>query len=165
MATQQTSANLATARGIATALIVGCCLFWLTGVWVVGRLGPVAPLPAATELMLFEIWVAVAVAGLASAWLFRGRALRALERAAGSREPAHAERALAEIQTFLIIAWALCEAPALFSGVLFLLGGNARIALLGAFVLFIGMVGSFPRAAWFEPLQRIRDAGQAAARN
>lgn len=159
MPAQQTPATLATARGIASALIAGCCLFWLTGLWVVGRLGPVAPMPPATQLLLFELWLAVAIAGVGCAWLFRGRALRVVERAPRITEPAEADRALRDIQTWLLVAWALSEAPALFSGALLLMNGNTRIALAGVLALAIGMLGSFPRAAWFEPLQRIRDAG------
>lgn len=160
MATQQTPANLATARGIASALIAGCCLLWLTSLWIVGRLGPVAPQPPATALLLFEIWCAVAIAGVGCAWMFRGRALRVVERAPQITDPAAAGRALSDIQTWLLVAWALSEAPALFSGALFLMTGNARIALAGVLALTIGMLGSFPRAAWFEPLQRIRDANR-----
>ena len=85
----------------------------------------------------------MAIAGVGCAWLFRGRALRVVERAPRITEPAEADRALRDIQTWLLVAWALSEAPALFSGALLLMNGNTRIALAGVLALAIGMLGIF----------------------
>lgn len=155
--TEQQPASLATARILALGLIMGPCLLWLTGWFQVGRRGPIAQLVPATAILLIEIWAAIACASLICSWIFRGRAMAVVERAPRITESAEANRALSDLQTWLVVAWAMVEAPAIFSGVLFLMTGGPRVALAGVLVLFIGMLRSFPRAAWFEPLQRIRD--------
>ncbi len=141
-----TQASLRTARMIAAALPIGVVLFWIVG-WVVtkgGTLG-VAPQALAGDLALW-IWSAAALLGFAGALFFRGRAVQVAEAAAG-RPPSPATAG--EVQATLIVAWALLEAPALLSGVFFLLFALTPILWAAVPVYLMGVAITFPRAEWF----------------
>jgi hypothetical protein len=129
-------------------------LFWVVG-WILTRPeGGLAPEVLSPDLALI-LWAAVAMGGFAASLAFRGRALeatRALRRSGTSGVSGPATDAPADargIQTNLVIAWALLEAPALLSGVLLLLTGATQILLLAVPLYLVGVVLTFPRREWF----------------
>jgi hypothetical protein len=151
--------GLRSARLIAIVLSAGVVMFWIIA-WVVlteGGRGGMAPGAISRELALW-IWGATALAGLAAAMLFRGRALDVAGTASRAEPaPLSAEEAGA-VQTNLIIAWALLEGPALLSAVFFSMLADAQILWLGAAVFAGGMALTFPRAKWF-PAHEVSRAG------
>ncbi len=142
----QSQAALRTARLIAAALPTGVVLFWIVG-WVVTKRGTlgVAPQALAHDPALW-IWSAAALAGFVGALFFRGRAVQVAEAAAG-RPPSPATAL--QVQGNLIIAWALLEAPALLSGVFFILLATTPILWGAVPVYLVGVAVTFPRTEWF----------------
>ncbi len=142
----RTQASLRTARMIAASLPTGVVLLWVVA-WVVtkGGTAALAPQALAHETALW-IWSAVALPGFAGALFFRGRAVQVAEAAAGQPpSPATA----GEVQTNLIVAWALLEAPALLSGMFFLLLATTSVLSAAVPVYLVGVAVTFPRAEWF----------------
>ncbi len=142
----QAQAPLRTARMIATALPAGVVLFWIVG-WIITKGGAAGIIGEAfARDTILWIWSAVALLGFAGALFFRGRAVQVAEAAAG-RPPSPATAG--EVQATLIVAWALLEAPALLSGVFFLLFALTPILWAAVPVYLMGVAVTFPRAEWF----------------
>ncbi len=142
----QAKAALRMARIIAASLPTGVALFWAVA-WVVTKSGSVGVAPQALGAdPALWLWSAVALAGFAGALLFRGRASEIAERAAS--RPWSAQSA-AQVQTNLLVAWALLEAPALLSGVFFLLLATPRLLWGAVPVYLLGVAVTFPRPEWF----------------
>lgn len=151
--------SLNTARIIAGSLIGGPVLFWIVS-WVLveqrggSAMPPESPL---TPMLARWIWLALAVPCFTGGYAFWRKALTAVERSRGIRDAEAANKALGEIQTWLVIAWSLFEGPALLSGVFFFLLASTDILWSGAALFGAGMFMSFPRREWFEPLERVRE--------
>lgn len=140
--------NVQTARIIASSLAGGVALFWVV-VWVMTAGGAQGISPGALPSDLaFWIWGGVAVAGFVGALVFRGRALRLVERARAARGRPTSAGAGA-VQSNLLIAWALLEGPALLSAVFFMLLGAQQILWAAVAVYLLGVIVTFPRAEWF----------------
>lgn len=143
--------NLLSARLIALSMTLGVIFLWVVG-WVVTG-GGTEGLASGGELspgLLFLIWAALAVPGFGAALVFRGRAMAALSGEAGGGGTGASGDPTSVAQTHLIIAWALLEGPALFSGVFYLLTAEGQFVLAGALVFLVGMAISFPRREWYE---------------
>lgn len=142
--------GLRSARVIAAALAGGVVMFWIIA-WVVltggGRVG-LSPEAVPSETALW-IWAAAALAGLAGALIFRGRALAAGGTASRADRGPLSPKEAGSVQTNLIIAWALLEGPALLSAVFFSLLAEPGILWPGIAVFALGMALTFPRAEWF----------------
>lgn len=93
----------------------------------------------------FWMWMAVALGGFAAASYFRNRAVSTAEETARAGQPG--SRA-GEIQSWLIIAWAMLEAGALLAGVIVFVGGDARLLWYAAAVYVVGLLLTYPRAEW-----------------
>ena len=153
---QAPGSQFGVSRIVAAALPTGVVLFWVVG-WILTRPeGGLAPEALSPDLALI-LWAAVAMGGFAAALAFRARALeatRALRRSSsglsGVSGAATVAPAVARgVQTNLVIAWALLEAPALLSGVLLLLTGATQILLLAVPLYLVGVALTFPRREWF----------------
>lgn len=137
-------------RVIAGSLALGAAIFWIVG-WLVtggGREG-LSPGVISSDVALWIVVGALAV-GLAGALFFRGRALAPIEDAARSHRALGKEE-VGALSTNLMIAWTLIEAPALVSGMLFLLTGELQILAVAVPVWAAGIALTFPRAEWFGP--------------
>lgn len=143
-------AALRQARLVIGALILGPVLMWLV-MWFVtgGGSRPAEPVNEDfTAGFGLTIWTVLAIGGFAGALVFRGRAMRTVEESQRAGHEAVFARA-GEVQTWLIIAMALIEGPALFAGVMFFLFGESEFLLYAAPLLLIGAALLFPRAEWF----------------
>lgn len=137
------------ARLIASALPGGVFVMWVVG-WVITGGGETGVSPEAFPAdVAFWVWAGLALACLAGALAFRGRALGIAERARREADGAYPPEALGEVQTNLVIAWALLEGPAILSGVLFVLLAEPRILWTAVPVYLLGIAATFPRAEWF----------------
>jgi hypothetical protein len=127
--------NLPTSRIIAAALPLGVAVFWAVA-WVLTEGGSRGWSPdAMSGKLALAVWGAAAFACFTAALLF-------VRRAVEGPGPAEASS--------LVVAWALLEGPALLAGVLFLLLGDLRLLAAAGVVYVVGLVLTFPRAAWFE---------------
>lgn len=143
---QATQPTLQSARIIALSLASGVFLFWGVG-WVLTSGGQVGTAPDSLPAGLaFWIWAAIALPGFVMALVFRSRA----QQSSGGAS---------EVQKNLIIAWALLEGPALASGVFFLLLAAQPILLAAVPTYLLGVVLTFPRAAWFGEDDGVRREG------
>lgn len=140
---------LTVARIIASALAGGVVLFWIVA-WVLtgGGQEGLAPDLALSPQLLFWLWAVVALCGFAGALVFRSRAVRAVESSRSPRGTEGARPGAAQVQTNLIVAWALLEGPALLGGVFFLLIASWQVLSTAALLYGIGLVLTFPRAEW-----------------
>lgn len=139
---------LRVARIIAASLPAGVAAFWAVA-WVLTNGGAAPYSPEAIDAALaFRIWAVVALAGFAGALYFRGRALAVVE-SVGRDDRAALVGHAGAVQSNLIIAWALLEAPALFAGVVFLLLGDRHVLLAALPLYLIGLGATYPRAEWF----------------
>jgi len=137
-----------TARTIAGALVGGVVMFWVIGLVLTkgGTEGVAAGgIPVSTAI---GVWAPVAIVGFVLALRFRGRALQVSESATRNGEAITSEQA-GTVQSNLLIGWAALEAPALFSGALFLNTAAKEILWLAIPVYLVGMFLTFPRAEWF----------------
>jgi|GEM_PF-1357859 len=140
--------GLATARILAIALPAGVTMFWIVG-WVLtgGGSEGIAPDALSSEAALW-ILVGALVVGFAGALVFRGRAVGV------SESPGRTDRELAveeadSVQKNLVICWALLEAPALLSVVLFLLLAENLLLWVAVPAYALGVLVTFPRGEWF----------------
>jgi len=139
-------AGYATARAIAFSLPAGVFAFWAIA-WFLTEGGAHGQAEGALDPELaFWIWGAVAVGGFGAALFLRARAVAIAEEAA--RAGVRGERA-GEVQSRLIIAWALLETQALLAGVLLLALGLEQVVLYAAVVYLVGLALTFPRAEWW----------------
>jgi hypothetical protein len=156
--------NLLMARILAASLAMGAVVFWIVGMVVTGGGGEgISPAIAPTGLALAILLVAFAV-GTAGALVFRGRAAGIGENA-DRLDRAMTAQEMAAVQSNLVVSWALIEAPALFSGVFFLLLGEIVILGLAVPIYAAGVALTFPRAEWFGAGARAGDEFMHPRRN
>lgn len=155
--------SLRSARVVVGALLAGPLAFFGLASFLIGHFGG-GMLPADAELtpgQAFWIWVAIAIGCFVPALMLRSRVVSRVEASRFVSDPVEASEALGEIQTYLVIAGALIEMPALLGGVFFLLYAASDFLWVGLAVLAVGAAVAFPRAEWFEPLERARDPWRA----
>lgn len=139
-------AGYGAARAIAFSLPAGVFAFWAIA-WFLTEGGAQGRAEGALDPELaFWIWAAVAVGGFGAALFLRARAVAIAEEAARAGAPG--ERA-GEVQSRLIIAWALLETQALLAGVLLLALGLEQVVLYAAVLYLVGLAFTFPRAEWW----------------
>jgi hypothetical protein len=126
-------------RVIAVAMIMGAVVFWVVA-WVAtgGGAEGLADDPDVSLNIFRGAWAVAALGGLVAALVLRNHGI----------EAAGGESAQAPPSQF-IIAWTMLEAPALMSGVFFLVFGDVFLLWSGALVFFLGMAITFPREEWF----------------
>lgn len=100
------------------ALIAGQVIFLLITLLLVTTSGPLSTFPEETRRLFTGIAAGLALAGLAGSWLLFKSRLRSLQNKATLQEKCNGYRAA------LLIRYALLEAPALFTLVVFLLTGD-----------------------------------------
>jgi hypothetical protein len=134
------------ARVIALALPLGVLAFWVIA-WVMTDGGARGRAQGGLDPRLaFWAWAALALGGLGAALVLRGRAVAIAEESA--RAGAAGARA-GEVQTALVMAWALLETQALLAGVLLLAFGLEQIVVYAGIVYGVGLLLTFPRAEWW----------------
>jgi hypothetical protein len=136
-------------RIIGASLGVGITLF--AGVsWVVHQQGgPVASLPLDPDLVANLLLLVTVVALAASIVLWRVRVAPLLERGRrGSGDPDGAELG-AELQSRIILCWALVEAPAMLAVIVYFLQGSAWAGLFGVALIWIALGLTWPKREWF----------------
>lgn len=133
---------------IALALGMGAAVLAGTMVFVRGD-GVESTLDAG---LVTTIWAAVYAASFVPAVLFYRRAA-ALHESGDARQRARmGENVAAKVLAWLVVSWAIVEAPALLGAAVFLLTG-ATLPLLAGVPLFLAWLAfTFPRAHWFEGL-------------
>ncbi|HSJ27933.1 MAG TPA: hypothetical protein VLB67_06955 [Acidimicrobiia bacterium] len=143
--------DLRTARIIAGSLAAGPVILWVVA-WVVtgGGNRPVGGDPTLSPGLGFWIWAVVALVGYAAALVLRQKALDRVERRHRSEVGAGPDTGSSDVHTYLLVAWALLEGPAILSGVLYLLIASNRLLLTAVPIHAIGVLMTFPRPEWYD---------------
>lgn len=147
MTDRESGSRLQAARVMAMSLLGGVMAIWVVCWMMTASRGEgLAAGAGLSPRLAFWIWAAVAVSGLAGALAFKSRALRVSRRAD-----------FGQVQTNLLVAWALVESPAVLGAVIFLLLADAQILITALPVYLLGFAATFPRAAWFRPRSPVRE--------
>lgn len=138
---------LLTFRIIGGSLGAGVTLF--AGVsWLLNRQEGPRP-PTADPTLLFNVWLAVAVGAMLAAILFwRARVEPLLDERVTRDERL---RRAGELQTNVVIVWALMEAPALLAVVVYYLYDLALAGVLGVALMWAALAVTWPKREWFGP--------------
>lgn len=100
---------------------------------------------AGDPALMFNLMLAVAVASVVAAILFwRARVSPLIDRPSPDRERA----AAGEIQTNVVIVWALIEGAALFAVVVYFLYGTTLAGALGVALIWASLAATWPRREW-----------------
>lgn len=137
---------LLTFRMIGASLGIGVTLFAFVSWFRHQQQGPgdVAGDPA----LMFNLMLGVAVASVVAAIvLWRARVSPLIERPSPDRER---RAAPGEIQTNVVMVWALIEGAALFAVVVYFLYGSALAGLLGVALIWAALAATWPRREWFD---------------
>ncbi|HLU26365.1 MAG TPA: hypothetical protein VKZ58_11735 [Longimicrobiales bacterium] len=163
---QHSQPSLRTARSVVGALFIAPLVFFGLVSFLIGRFGGglLPPDSGFTARTALWIWLAIAVGCVVIALTMRNRVVARVDEARFVTDPGEASATLADVQTRLIIAASLFEMAALVAGVFFLLFAASDFLWVGLATLAVGVATVFPRAEWFESLERARDAGRAEAR-
>jgi hypothetical protein len=138
---------LRTARILALAMPLGVLSLWAVA-WYLTSTGSAPLSPGSVDARTAAYaWTGLAVAGLAGALFFRNRAVGAIESA--RPEDRGTPAVLGQVNSFLIIAWALLEAPGLLAGIIYLLLGLDAVLLYALPIYLVGLALTFPRAEWY----------------
>ena len=142
-------AALRLARTVVAAMAGGVLVFWAV-VWFVTE-GGARPFGASgfSPRVAATVWSVLALGTFAGALVFRGRAAGVVEEARRSGGAPAIYARSGETQSFIIVAMALLEVPALFAGVAFLLLGTVQLLFYAAPIYLLGVALTFPRAEWF----------------
>lgn len=131
-------------RIIGLSLGAGITLFAIVGWFLHQQRGAVAE--SAYGSLTFNAFLAlVALVSAGAIFVWRWRVVAILERPA--RETEWQARA-AELQTGVIITWALLEGGALVGEVVYFLTGNAVAGALGVLLIWIGIALTWPKREW-----------------
>lgn len=158
MSTPQPAEALRIARIIWFALMGGVVAFAAVAfaLWQAGRV-PMDPARADTAWVFLWAWLAIAVgSSIACMSFWRVKVSPLVEpRRSGAAVPADPGRAV-ELQTGLIICWALLEGAALAAIVFFVLFGGPLLLALGVVYLLVTFGLTAPRTEWFDGAGGIR---------
>jgi hypothetical protein len=130
-----------TMRAIGVALAGGVTLFAVIA-WLLHRRNP--PLAGGGPAILY-VWIAVATSLTAASMVWwRGNVVPLIH------PPRHGDwrRRAAEIQTGLVVSWALVEAGALFGVVVYFLEGTGLAGALGVAMMWAALALTWPRREW-----------------
>lgn len=147
---QTTVPRFASGRIVYFALLQGVVLIWAIAYFLTS--GGAAPFgdgfPISTPSLII-LYLLSAVGGLAAALHFRrkSRAIHESARSTGAAAPSG--EAVAQIQTNMIISWAILEGAAIVGAVLFLIAGPMEILYTAAVIYVIGLVLTAPRREWY----------------
>ncbi len=131
-------------RIIGVSLGLGVTLF--TGVsWFLHQQGGPSRAVGDPALMANLLIPLAAVAIVTAIIFWRARVAPLIESAAAGREPSQS----GELQTNVVLVWALLEAPALFAVVLYFLHENVLAAVFGVALIWAGLAATWPRREWF----------------
>lgn len=137
---------LLTFRIIGASLGIGVTLFAFVSWFRHQQQGPgnVAGDPA----LMFNLMLALVVTSVVAAIvLWRARVSPLIERPSPDRER---RAAGGEIQTNVVIVWALIEGASLFAVVVYFLYGAALAGLLGVALIWAALAATWPRREWFD---------------
>lgn len=143
--------DLRTARILAGSLASGPVILWVVA-WVItgGGSRPVGGEPTLPRALGFWIWAVVALGGYAAAIVLRQKALDRVELRRRAEPGAGRETGAGDAHTYLLVAWALLEGPAILSGVFYLLIASNPLILAAVPIHAIGVLMTFPRREWYE---------------
>lgn len=132
-------------RTIGASLGVGVTLFALVSAFT-HQQGDVYQADVDATLM-FNLMLALALGGILAAIVFwRARVAPLIERPT----PEHRREAGAsELQTNVIIVWALVEAPSIFAVLVYFLYENLLAGILGVVMIWTALALTWPRRDWF----------------
>lgn len=150
MMQQTPTPDLRIGRLICGALMAGVLIFWSVAILLTdaGR-NPLSQEFPVDPLLLTAVALLAGLGALAVALRFRSRALAAILKNYRRYGESPSSQNLANLQTNLIIAWALVEGIALVLGVLFLIAGVDSLVIIAAVVFVAGFTATFPRADWY----------------
>lgn len=129
--------------------MLGVVALWAVAFVVTDGMGGLDPGPIPDPTALLAVVIAVALSAFAAALFFRSRALRTVPNTS-RRDSATTRGDTSNVQTNLLIAWALLEGQALLAGVFFMLTEAESLLIVSVLVFAIGFALTFPRADWFE---------------
>ena len=148
MATQSVDQVFKTSKLITRALILGQLLFGAVA-WFVTDKGAAAGDPNLINKLTY-VWFGLIIVGVIGAFFLQQR----IGAIAGS--PANLEKIRAgqltpaQVQSQIVVMWALLEAPGLLGIVIFLLSGALPVLLAALGYIVLCAVVFFPRRVWFE---------------
>lgn len=118
--------DLKKARLVLSGIIMSVLGLWIAGFLVAANSADGIGEIGFSQGTAIGLWAALAFPALAVALYFRGSPM-----------------------PFPIVSWALLEAPALLTGIFFLVYGNPIFPLAGAAVFIPGILATFPRSEDF----------------
>lgn len=139
--------SLATTRLIAAALIGGVTVFAVVAWVMVQADGPMSASPAGGADVMLYAWAAASLAAVAAAVVLWRLKVSPLLESPRSTEAAPGRDM--ELQTGLIMTWAILEGAALFGVVVYLLHGVLLPYAVGLLLVWLGIGLTFPRSGWF----------------
>lgn len=140
------SQALLTFRIIGASLGIGVTLFAFVAWFLHQQQG--SGDAAGDPTLMFNLMLAVAVASVVAAIVFwRVRVSPLIERPSPDRER---RAAAGEIQTNVVIVWALIEGASLFAVVVYFLYGSVLAGLLGVALIWGALASTWPRREWFD---------------
>ncbi len=132
-------------RIIGASMGLGVTLFAFVS-WFLHLQSPPTP-PDIDPGLAFNVWLAVALTAIVAAILFwRARVAPLIE---GQATPAERTTRAGEVQTNVIITWALLEGPALMAIVIYFLYDHVMAGLLGVILIWVGLALTWPQREWF----------------
>lgn len=143
-------ARAKTAQTIALAIGSGVAIMWIAILVITGggSAAGAAESPLSLEVAL-GIWAVIAAGTAAGLVFFRKRATAPITRSRKRGRGGISTEETGQVQTNLVIALALAEAPALLAAVLFFLVEAYPLMWAPLAVFLLEYVYVFPRAEWF----------------
>lgn len=136
---------LLTFRIIGASLGLGVTMFALVS-WFLHLQNGTGDLGIDEALMVNAMLGLAFLAAVAAILFWRARVGPLIDRARADADPA---RHLAEVQTHVIIVWAMMEMPALLAEVVYFLYGNALAGVLGVAIIWAAVGATWPKREWF----------------
>lgn len=132
-------------RIIGASLGIGVTLFALVSAFT-HQQGDVYQADGDATLM-FNLMLALALGGTLAAIVFwRARVAPLIERPTSEQRP---DAAANELQTNVIIVWALVEAPSIFAVLVYFLYENLLAGILGVAMIWTALALTWPSRDWF----------------
>lgn len=136
---------LLTFRIIGASLGVGVTMFAFVS-WFLHLQNGASDVGIDEALMVYAMLGLAFLAAVAAIAFWRARVGPLIESARADADPA---RHLAEVQTHVIIVWAIMEMPALLAEVVYFLSGNVLAGVLGVAIIWTAIGATWPKREWF----------------
>lgn len=132
-------------RIIGASMGLGVTLFALVSWFLHFQSAPT--LPAIDRDLAFNVWLGVAVVATAAAIIFwRTRVAPLIDSPASADERV---RQAGELQTKVVITWALMEAPAMLGVLIYFFYGYVLAGVLGVAMIWAAVAATWPQPEWF----------------